>query len=62
MINTELFYTLPPYKDPGDFPVKISIEPETGFSFISLNEKTLKFAPKYSFQVGTNQISIVLTN
>ena len=62
MIKTELIYTLPPFKDPGGFPVKISIEPDIANSFISLNEKTLKFSPKYTFQVGTNQISIILTN
>jgi hypothetical protein len=62
MINTEVLYTLPPYKDPGDFQVKISFEPDVAKSFISIYEKTVKFAPKYSFQLGTNQITIVLTN
>jgi hypothetical protein len=28
MINSELLYNLPPYKDPGNFTVKISFEPE----------------------------------
>jgi hypothetical protein len=62
MINTELLYTLPPFKDPGGFPINISLYPEIAKSFISINDKTIKFAPRYGFQLGTYQISIVLTN
>lgn len=62
MINSELLYTLPPFKDPGGFPIKISFKPDIANSFISIEEKTIKFYPKYAFQIGTYQISIVLTN
>jgi hypothetical protein len=42
--------------------VSISVEPDEVKSFISVQGKTLKFAPKYSYQVGTKKITIFLTN
>ena len=61
MVNTELLYTLPPFEDPEGSSVNISIEPEEAKFFVSIEEKLLKFAPKYS-QLGTNQIKIILTD
>ncbi len=49
MINTELFYPLPPFKDPEGSPVTISVEPDLAKTFISIQDKTIKFAPKFSF-------------
>jgi hypothetical protein len=46
-INTELLYTLPPFKDPEESTVNITLKPEEAKAFISIIEKTLKFAPKY---------------
>jgi hypothetical protein len=62
MINTELKYTLPPFKDPEGSPVKISFEAGVAKLFISIQEKRVKFDPKYSFQLGTTQITIILTD
>jgi hypothetical protein len=46
MINTELFYTLPPFIDPEDSPVKISFKPDIAHLFVSILDNTIKFAPK----------------
>jgi hypothetical protein len=46
MINTELFYTLPPFTDPENSVVKVSFKPDTAQSFVSILENTVKFAPK----------------
>jgi len=42
--------------------VSISVEPDEVKSFIYVQEKTLKFAPKFSYLVGTKEIKITLAN
>ena len=61
MMNTEIPYTIPEYKDPEGYSVNISFEFDPPHSFILIQDKnTLKFAPKFPFQLGTTQIKINL--
>ena len=62
MIHTHQSYSLPPYQDPEGCPVKVTFEPTSLQSFISISEGKFTFSPTQTFQLDDFSITVILTD